>query len=123
MIRRVVSFFRFEIILLILVTALFFLGSELNAAEVLQVKSSNTILIGDQNRNYLVRLACIEIDLENQDNAKKWLKSNLPRGTKVNLRPLGSEDGVLISNVIRLDNSMGISKALVNLKFAFDICS
>ncbi len=109
--------------LLLLIFFFLIIVSPIDAAEVLQVKTSNSLLIGDQNRNYTVRLACLEVDQLNNDRAKKWLVSQLPRGTKVNLQPRGSDNGVLISNVIRIDKSVEISKGLVDKGFASYTCS
>ena len=33
-----------------------------NSAEILQIKSSNTILVGDQNRNLTIGLFCVDVN-------------------------------------------------------------
>ena len=33
-----------------------------NSAEILQIKSSNTILVGDQNRNLTIELFCVDVN-------------------------------------------------------------
>ena len=69
------------------------------AAEVLQVRSATLLQIGDGNRSYPVRLACLEVAPEDQEQAQQWLRSRLPRQTRVNLRPIGSLDGTLVARV------------------------
>jgi hypothetical protein len=72
------------------------------AAEVLQVRSGQLLQIGDQNRSYSVALACIAIPAGGDQAAAAWLRQELPRRTRVNLRPLGSEQGTLLAQVQRL---------------------
>jgi len=36
-----------------------------NSAEILQIKSSNTILVGDQNRNLTIGLFCVDVNENN----------------------------------------------------------
>ena len=84
-----------------------------HAAEVLQVRHSSLLQIGDQNRNYTVRIACIDIDEDQSDEALSWLKLNLARKTRVNLRPLSSNNGVLIARVIPLGSEIDISTQMI----------
>ena len=81
------------------------LGSPLalQAAEVLQVRSGTLLQIGDGNRNYTVRLACLAVSPEANSDAVAWLRQQLPRRSRVNLRPVGSEDGILVARVNRLE--------------------
>lgn len=72
------------------------------AAEVLQVRSATLLQIGDGNRSYPVRLACLEVAPEDQEQAQQWLRSRLPRQTRVNLRPIGALDGTLVARVTPL---------------------
>jgi len=37
-----------------------------NSAEILQIKSSNTILVGDQNRNLTIGLFCVDVNENNK---------------------------------------------------------
>jgi len=73
------------------------------AAEVLQVRSGTVLQIGDGNRNYTVRLACLNVSPEANAEAVAWLRQQLPRRSRVNLRPVGSEDGILVARVSRLE--------------------
>ncbi len=72
------------------------------AAEVLQVRSATLLQVGDGNRSYGVRLACLDVAPEQQDQALEWLRDRLPRQTRVNLRPLGVEAGTLVARVTPL---------------------
>lgn len=72
------------------------------AAEVLQVRSATLLQVGDRNRTYTVELACLEVAADADQAAADWLRTNLPRRTKVNLRPVGNDNGTLIARVQRL---------------------
>lgn len=72
------------------------------AAEVLQVRTATLLQIGDRNRSYPVRLACLEVAPEDQEQAQQWLRARLPRQSRVNLRPIGSVDGTLVARVTPL---------------------
>ena len=107
----------------LLIVYLFFLSPlDILAAEVLQVQSSSTIRLGDRNRNYTVRLSCLEIDDDKEAESIAWLKKELPRGKKVNLRPQGSKEGVLLAKITPLNSDDELSKQMVNLGFAKAIC-
>jgi endonuclease YncB( thermonuclease family) len=77
------------------------------AAEVLQVRSGRLLQIGDHNRTYTVELACIAIPGEGNAAATAWLRQQLPRRARVNLRPSGSNNGTLVARVERLDSGDG----------------
>lgn len=87
------------------------------AAQVLQVRSATLVQVGDQNRSYGVRLACVELDSEQTAAATAWLRSDLPRRTRVNLKPQGSDDGVLLARVERLDRGSDLAVDLVDAGF------
>ena len=92
------------------------------AAQVLQVRSSSVLQIGDSNRSYTVQLACIEADPNYQEEGKIWLKEEMPRGLKVNLRPEGVKDGVLIAKVKLIGKNIDLSDELVEKGFANKTC-
>ena len=50
-----------------------------NSAEILQIKSSNTILVGDQNRNLTIELLCVDVNKNDEFEATNLLKSEFPR--------------------------------------------
>ncbi len=99
-----------------------FFSSPLFAAEVLQVRSSSLIQIGDQNRSYTIKLSCIASFPEKEEDAKKFLKSLLPRGQRVNLRPEGANDGILIANVSKLGSSDDLTEELIKAGFGKSTC-
>ena len=108
--------------ILILLITFFCFYSKVYAAEILQVSSSSVLLIGDHNRTYTVKLACTEISPELEEKSIKWLKKQLPRHTKVNLKPKGSLQGVLIAKVIPVDSSIDISEKYINEGLAINKC-
>ena len=57
-----------------------------NSAEILQIKSSNTILVGDQNRNLTIGLFCVDVNENDEIEATNLLKSQFPRGSKVKIK-------------------------------------
>jgi endonuclease YncB( thermonuclease family) len=88
------------------------------AAEVLQVRSGVLLQVGDQNRSYPVQLGCISVEPGASAAAAAWLRAELPRSTRVNLRPLGTADGVLLSQVRRLPGGVDLGSALVEAGLA-----
>jgi len=60
-----------------------------NSAEILQIKSSNTILVGDQNRNLTISFFCVDVNENDELEATNLLKSEFPRGSKVKIKPFG----------------------------------
>ena len=108
--------------ILILVITCFCFCSEVYAAEILQVSSSSVLLIGDHNRTYTVKLACTEISPDLEEESVKWLKKQLPRHTKVNLKPKGSVDGVLVAKVIPFNSNIDITEKYINEGLATNKC-
>ena len=108
--------------ILILLISFFCFYSEVDAAEILQVTSSSVLLIGDHNRTYTVKLACTEINPDLEEKSVKWLKKQLPRHTKVNLKPKGSVDGVLVAKVIPFDSNIDINEKYINEGLAINKC-
>ena len=92
------------------------------AAEVLQVREATLLQVGDRNRNYSVRLACIEVLPEDQQQAVDWLRQTLPRRRRVNLRPEGSADGLLLARVTPIGADQDLGSALVNEGLAHTTC-
>ena len=108
--------------ILILFTSFFCFFSQVNAAEVLQVSSSSVLLIGDNNRTYTVKIACTEISPDLEEKSVLWLKKQLPRHTKVNLKPRGSIDGLLVAKVIPFNSNIDITEKYINEGLATNIC-
>jgi endonuclease YncB( thermonuclease family) len=88
------------------------------AAEVLQVRSASLLQVGDQNRSYPVRLGCVAVAPESATAATVWMRQRLPRRTRVNLRPLGSEAGVLLAQVRLIGSGEDLGTALVTAGLA-----
>ncbi len=97
-------------------------STEISAAEVLQVRNSTVLQLGDNNRAYTVRISCIEVDPLNEDKATQFLKTSLPRHKKVNLKPQGSNDGVLLARVITMPEGKDLSKSLSEKGLGEDTC-
>ena len=73
-----------------------------NSAEILQIKSSNTILVGDQNRDLSIKLFCVDIDNEEDEKvAINLLKKEFPRGSKVKIKPISYKENILIAKVFK----------------------
>ena len=108
--------------ILVLFISLFYFYLDVDAAEVLQVTSSSVLLIGDHNRNYTVKLACAVVNPDLEEKSVDWLKKQLPRHTKVNLKPEGSVDGVLIAGVIPFNSNIDISEQYIKEGLAKNNC-
>ena len=114
--------YKFLTKILIVLISFFCFYSEVQAAEILQVTSSSVLLIGDHNRTYTVKLACTEISPDLEEKSLNWLKKELPRHTKVNLKPKGSVDGVLVAKVIPFDSNIDINEKYINEGLATNKC-
>ena len=112
----------FYIKIFILLISFFSFFTKVNAAEILQVSSSSVLLIGENNRTYTVKIACIEINPELEERSVNWLKNELPRHTKVNLKPKGSVDGILVAKVIPFNSSIDITEKYINQGLATNKC-
>ncbi len=108
--------------ILIFLISFFCFYSEVYPAEILQVTSSTVLLIGDHNRTYTVKIACAEINPDLEEKSVKWLKKQLPRHTKVNLKPKGSLDGVLVANIIPINSNIDITEKYINEGLAINNC-
>ena len=84
-----------------------------NSAEILQIKNSNTILVGDQNRNLKIRLFCVDINENNELEATNLLKSEFPRGSKVKIKPFGFEEDLLLAKVFNIKGTKEMTELLV----------
>ena len=99
-----------QIILILIVFALFPLNTY--SAELLQIKDVNTILVGDQNRSLYLSLYCIDINENEKEKATEILKKNFPRGTKVKIKPYGSNGDRLLAKIFRVDNETEMTELL-----------
>ena len=94
-----------------------------NSAEILQIRSSNTILLGDQNRNLTVGLFCVDVNENDELKATNLLKSEFPRGSKVKIKPFGFEDDVLVAKVFNIKGTKEMTELLVAKELTSEICS
>ena len=93
-----------------------------NSAEILQIKSSNTILVGDQNRNLTIRLFCVDVNENDELEATNLLKSEFPRGSKVKIKPFGSEENILIAKVFNIKGTKEMTDLLVDKDLIRENC-
>ena len=109
---------------ILLIICLIFLNPVIvNSAEILQIKSSNTILVGDQNRNLTIRLFCVDVNENDELNASNLLKSEFPRGSKVKIKPFGFEKNVLLAKVFNIKGTKEMTELLFDKNFIGEKCS
>jgi endonuclease YncB( thermonuclease family) len=96
-----------------LLVALLIWPAGVGAAEILQVRGGSLLQLGDQNRSYTVQLACITVSADHEIEAIAWLRQAAPRRTKVNLRPMGQEQGVLLARVQPLAAATDLGSGLL----------
>ena len=92
------------------------------SAEILQIKSSNTILVGDQNRNLTIGLFCVDVNKNDEIEATNLLKSEFPRGSKVKIKPFGFKENVLIAKVFNIKGTKEMTELLVAKNLSNEIC-
>ncbi|MCP9915472.1 hypothetical protein KBZ13_03135 [Cyanobium sp. ATX 6F1] len=83
------------------------------AAEVLSVQGSTQLQVGDQNRIYGVRLACVQVSPPQEAAALDLVRQRLPRHSRINLRPVGSSGGDLLAQVKILPSGEDLGRSLV----------
>ena len=93
-----------------------------NAAEILQIRSSNTILVGDQNRNLTIGLFCVDVNENDELEATNLLKSEFPRGSKVKIKPFGFKDNLLLAKVFDIKGEKEMTELLVSKDLTGENC-
>ena len=93
-----------------------------NSAEILQIRSSNTILVGDQNRNLTIGLFCVDVNENDELEATNLLRSAFPRGSKVKIKPFGFKENVLLAKVFNIKGTKEMTELLVAKNFTSAIC-
>jgi len=93
-----------------------------NSAEILQIKSSNTILVGDQNRNLTIGLFCVDVNEDDELEAANLLKREFPRGSKVKIKPIGFKENVLLAKVFNINGTKEMTELLVAKDLTREIC-
>ena len=94
-----------------------------NPAEILQIKSSNTILVGDQNRNLTIGLFCVDVNENDELKATNLLKSEFPRGSKVKIKPFGFKENVLLAKVFNIKGTKEMTELLGAKDLTSSICT
>ena len=108
--------------ILIIVCLVFLTPVIVNSAEILQIKSSNTILVGDQNRNLTIGLFCVDVNENDELEATNLLKSEFPRGSKVKIKPFGFKENVLLAKVFNIKGTKEMTELLVAKNLSSEIC-
>ena len=93
-----------------------------HSAEILQIKNSNTILVGDQNRNLTIGLFCVDVDENDELEATNLLKSEFPRGSKVKIKPFGFKENLLLAKVFNIKGTKEMTELLVAKDLTSEIC-
>ncbi len=93
-----------------------------NSAEILQIKSSDTILVGDQNRNLTIELFCVNVNENDELEATNLLKSEFPRGSKVKIKPYGFKDDLMLAKVFNIKGTKEMTELLGAKNLSSEIC-
>ena len=93
-----------------------------NSAEILQIKNSNTILVGDQNRNLTIGLFCVDVNENNELEATNLLKNEFPRGSKVKIKPFGFKENLLLAKVFNIKGNKEMTELLVTKNLTRENC-
>ena len=101
---------------------LFFHPFQVYSAEILQIKSSNNILVGDQNRTLSVRLFCVDVEDNDELKAINLLKKEFPRGSKVKIKPFGFDEDVLLARVLNIKTSKEMLELLTSKNLTKQNC-
>ena len=112
-----------KLIQIILIFAfLVILPKDIYSAELLQINDATSILVGDQNRSLNLSLYCVDIDKNDKEKATEILKNKFPRGTKVKIKPYGSNDKRLLAKIYRIDDEIEMTELLENINASDKNC-
>ena len=93
------------------------------SAEILQINTSNSILVGDQNRDLSIKLFCVDInDVKDEEIAIKLLKKEFPRGSKVKIKPMGFKEDLLVARVFNISETKEMSELLNTKDLTKETC-
>ena len=93
------------------------------SAEILQINNSSSILVGDQNRDLAIKLFCVEIINEDDEQiALNLLKKEFPRGSKVKIKPIGFKENILIAKVFDINETKEMSDLLIAKNLSKETC-
>ena len=108
---------------ILIIACLIFLNPVIvNSAEILQIKSSNTILVGDQNRNLTIGLFCVDVNEKDEFEATNFLKSEFPRGSKVKIKPFSFKENILLAKVFNIKGTKEMTELLAAKDLTSEIC-
>ena len=78
--------------------------------------------MGDQNRSLYLSLYCIDINENEKEKATEILKRNFPRGTKVKIKPYGSDGDRLLAKIFRVDDETEMTELIRDFNTAEKNC-
>ena len=108
---------------LVILFIFFFHPIRTYSAEILQINNSSSILVGDQNRNLPIKLFCVEInDEDNEQIAINLLKKEFPRGSKVKIKPFGFKENILLAKVFDINETKEMSELLIAKDLSKETC-
>ena len=124
MVVKIKNPYRLKKIIYIVLFFIFLVTFPVNtySAELIQINDVNTILVGDQNRSLYLSLYCIDINENEKEKASEILKRNFPRGTKVKIKPYGSNGGRLLAKIFRVDNETEMTELLNTFNSSQENC-
>ena len=92
-------------------------------AEILQINSSSRILVGDQNRKLPIKLYCVDINDEYDEQiAINLLRKEFPRGSKVKIKPTGFKETTLEAKVFNINETKEMSELLIAKDLSKETC-
>ena len=94
----------------------------INSAEILQINTSSSILVGDQNRNLSIKLFCVDIKDNDEQIAINLLRKEFPRGSKVKVKPIGFKENILVAKVFDINETKEMSKLLIAKDLTNETC-
>ena len=108
---------------LIIIFLIAFYPIKTYSAELLQINNSSNILVGDQNRDLPIKLFCVEINNEDDEQiAINILKKEFPRGSKVKIKPIGFKENILVAKVFDINETKEMSDLLIAKHLSKENC-
>ena len=96
---------------------------DIYSAELLQINDLTSIFVGDQNRSLNLSLYCLDINKNDKEKAIEILKNKFPRGTKVKIKPYGSNGDKLFAKIFRVDDGTEMTELLNTFKTSEKKCT